>query len=155
LLQNSAAATWEFLGDDNLSVSTGGGTFQNDGSLTKSAGSGVSTINPAFINNGSVDVQAGALQFGADFTQTASGTLFVQIGGLTPVSEFDQFNINGSANLDGTLDVTLSGGFVPTPGDSFAVITFANRSGQFATVNGHGQAYNIGYNATNVTLLAQ
>jgi hypothetical protein len=155
LLHNTSTATWDFLGDDVVSTSAGGGTFQNDGSLTKSAGSGTANMGATFINNGDVSVQSGALRFGGDFTQTASGTLFVQIGGLIPITEFDQYQITGAATLDGTLDVTLTGGFVPNPGDNFTVLTFASHTGQFATVNGHGQGYTVNYNAANITLTAQ
>jgi hypothetical protein len=155
LLHNTSTATWDFLGDDVVSTSAGGGTFQNDGSLTKLAGSGTANMGVTFINNGDVSVQSGALRFGGDFTQTASGTLFVQIGGLIPITEFDQYQITGAATLDGTLDVTLTGGFVPNPGDNFTVLTFASHTGQFATVNGHGQGYTVNYNAANITLTAQ
>lgn len=155
LLHNTSTATWDFLGDDVLSTNVGGGTFQNDGSLTKLAGSGTATIGATFINNGDVFVQSGALQFGGEFAQTANGTLFVQIGGLVPITEFDQYRITGAAALDGTLDVTLTGGFLPNPGDNFAVMTFASHTGQFATINGHGQGYTATYNAANVTLTAQ
>ena len=38
--------------------------------------------------------------------------------------------------LDGTLDISLIGGFDPNIGDSFQVMTFGSRSGNFVTVNG-------------------
>jgi hypothetical protein len=100
-------------------------------------------------------VQSGTLQFGSSFTQGATGILNVQIGGLTPITDFDRFNITGLASLDGTLNVTLINGYVPGPGNSFQIMTYGSRAGQFATVNGNGQPYTVNYNAANVTLVAQ
>ncbi len=155
VIANLAGATFDFQGDDFIYISTGGASFQNHGSLTKSGGSGETRVNPAFVNSGSVDVQSGQLRFGGDFTQTASGVLHVKIGGQAPITEYDQFAIVGNATLDGALDVTLAGGYVPTLGDSFIVMTFAARAGQFATIDGHGQGYTVNYNPKNVTLVAQ
>ena len=39
----------------------------------------------------------------------------------------------GVATLNGTLTVTLANGYVPTSGDSFQIMTFASRSGDFTT----------------------
>jgi hypothetical protein len=152
LIHNAAGATWEFQGDDFLYTGTGGATFQNDGALSKSAGDGTMTIFPAFVNGGSVAVQSGTFWFGGGFTQTAAGILYVRIGGLT---DFDQYNVGGAASLGGTLDVALTGGYIPDPGDTFKVMTFANHTGQFAAVNGHGQGYTAQYNPMDVTLIAQ
>lgn len=139
--------------DDFTFQNDGSATMNNQGTLIKSAGSGAASIEMAFINSGSVAVQSGELSFGGDFTQTATGTLLVEIGGLTPVSEFDQYTVAGAANLDGVLDVTLSGGFVPSAGDLFEVLRYSSHTGEFAAVNGHGQAYNANYEAAGLTLI--
>ena len=73
----------------------------------------------------------GELIVDGDFTQTDTGKLVIDIGGLTPITEHDQFTVTGAANVDGTLEVTLTGGFAPTNGDSFRVMTFASRTGVF------------------------
>ena len=57
-----------------------------------------------------------------NFTQTATGQLFEQIGGLIPGLEYGQIAVNGTVNLDGSLHVTLINGFAPHPGDQFTVI---------------------------------
>jgi len=46
---------------------------------------------------------------------------------------FDQLSVVGSATLDGTLAVGTLNGFVPAPTDSFRVLTFASKTGDFAT----------------------
>ncbi len=45
--------------------------------------------------------------------------------------------------------------FHPDLGDTFEVMTFDSRVGQFATVNGNGQDYTVNYNTTDVTLVAE
>lgn len=55
-----------------------------------------------------------------------NGTLEIEIGGLSPGSGFDQLNHilgAGVADLGGTLDVLLLGGFNPSFGDTFDIIT--------------------------------
>jgi hypothetical protein len=44
--------------------------------------------------------------------------------------------IGGAARLDGTLEVRLIDGFVPRRGDTFTVMTFASRVGDFASYRG-------------------
>lgn len=57
-----------------------------------------------------------------NFTQTATGELFEQIGGLIPGTEYGQIAVNGTVNLDGLLHVTLLNGFSPQLGDQFTII---------------------------------
>lgn len=55
-----------------------------------------------------------------------NGVLEIEIGGLQPGSGYDQLNHilgAGIAQLGGTLEVSLVGGFVPTVGQSFQIIT--------------------------------
>ncbi|MGC1490881.1 MAG: choice-of-anchor D domain-containing protein, partial [Candidatus Acidiferrum sp.] len=56
------------------STTTGGGTFNNAGSFTKTAGTTSSTIAPVFNNTGSVKAGALILSFTAAYTQTAGNT---------------------------------------------------------------------------------
>jgi hypothetical protein len=57
-----------------------------------------------------------------NYTQTATGILNEQIGGLTPGTQYGQIIVNGFVNLAGTLQVTLINGFAPHVGDQFAII---------------------------------
>ena len=69
----------------------------------------------------------------------AGGTLLIEIGGLTPGSQYDQLNIGGVLGLNGLLDVDLINGFNPANGDVFNILagttssTFSNFS--FPTLN--------------------
>jgi hypothetical protein len=58
----------------------------------------------------------------------------------------------GQVTLDGTLLVTLLNGFVPDAGDSFQVLTFASRQGDFATPP---DGFDLNYDDLSLTLVAQ
>jgi hypothetical protein len=93
-----------------------------------------------------------------NYTSTSNGTVTIHIGGLTPVTQYDQFNITGSAALNGTLNVSLINGFVPTNGNQFTVMSFGSLSGTFAVKNGlnlgNGLVLLPVYSSTNLTLVA-
>ncbi len=63
-------------------------------------------------------------------------TVEVKLGGTVAGTSYDRFEVVGAAALAGTLDVKLAGGFHPQLGNSFAVMTFGSRTGDFATYSG-------------------
>ena len=52
------------------------------------------------------------------------------------------------------MNVNLSGGYVPTAGSSFAIVTYGSESGTFApvTLPGQGLQWQLSYGATSATL---
>jgi hypothetical protein len=84
-------------------------------------------------------------------------TLRMQIAGATPGSGYDRLAIAGAATLGGTLAIEQAPAFHPTLGSSFQILTFASRTGTFSSVTGlspgGGLAYDVVYNATDVTLV--
>jgi hypothetical protein len=84
--------------------------------------------------SGEVNVNGkGRLDMPATFTGAA--TLDLDIGGTTPAGEFDLLEVTGPLILAGTLDLSLTGGFVPTIGQAFDVISaVAGVTGQFTKV---------------------
>src|SRR5262249_8538403 len=77
----------------------------------------------------------------------------------TPGTLFDQVNISGAATLDGTLNVGRLNGYLPNSGDTFKVLSFGSRSGQFATITGlalgNSADLRANYSATDVTLVGE
>jgi hypothetical protein len=71
-----------------------------------------------------------------DFTQTIAGLLDIDIGGVVPGIEHDQLQISGRATLDGTLNLMLLPGFTANANDSFRIMTWGSRTGEFAAING-------------------
>ena len=61
-------------------------------------------------------------------------TTAMEIGGLLAGTNYDQITVTNPVTLGGTLAVTLSGGFVPSLGDEFVLMTYPSRSGTFTNV---------------------
>jgi hypothetical protein len=140
--------------DAALTITAGNLTNANDGTISVLVGTGGGrTLNANLINDGTVFLAAGTtLTLGGNFTQMADGDLSVEIGGS---NSFGQLTVNGSANLDGTLTVTLVNGYHPSSGTTFRILT-ANPpiSGSFATLDGDGPLFTPTYDPGDVTLTA-
>jgi hypothetical protein len=78
----------------------------------------------------------GRLEIIGDFQQTPAGTIQIDLAGPTPGTSYDQLAITGSADLAGTLAVTLSDGFQPPTGFGFDVLTYGSQTGQFSSITG-------------------
>ena len=107
-------------------VTLNGGTLSGNGSV------GADVINGATIQPGT---SPGAITIAGDYTQLSAGTLDIELLGTTPATQYDQLNVTGTAALDGTLDVTLIGGYIPSGGETHDVLTFASKTADFAVKN--------------------
>jgi hypothetical protein len=100
---------------------------------------------------------AGLLTITGNYTQTAAGILDIKIGGPNAGTDFDQVNINGTATLDGILNVSLLDPFFPMQGDQFQIILFGSRLGDFAVKNGldlgMGLRFDPQYDTASLTLV--
>lgn len=125
-------------------LSTGGAAFTNAGTIR---GTGTIDLGGATLTNSGLvapGLSPGTLVINGDYTQTPSGTLAIEIGGLNQGINYDLLQVTGTANLDGTLNVTHFGGFAPPSDSSYAIMTFASATGDFATKN-----FPVGYNYTS------
>jgi len=141
--------TLQLLSGSSL-VDIQGGTITGNGIIT-----GDLNIDP----DGIIDLgtSPGQIEIDGDYSQT--GTLQIDIAGANAVTGYDVVDISGYADLDGTLEINLSGGYFPTyEGQSFEIMTFASRSGEFNTVNGldlgSGAYFELVYADASVTLVA-
>jgi hypothetical protein len=144
------------------------GTTTVDGVLTANGGVkiqagklfGKGTIAASVVSSGSVTAGDSLTKAGklspSTYTQNATGSLNIQIGGLTAGTQYSQLAVANGAKLNGTLNIKLINSFVPAIGNTFTIVTGSAVSGTFATVNGlsinSGEHFTIAYNPTNVTL---
>jgi hypothetical protein len=137
-----------------------GATFSGGSSLINANGRTLNLLDGADVdvlveNRGTLVLGASAGQTsGLDFQQTAAGTWDVELGG-TGLNDFDRMTLSGLASLDGTLDISLFGGFTPSLGDNFTILIAGSVIGTFDAVlgtPGAGLMYDVIYNANNVTL---
>ncbi len=132
-------------------------------SIFREALVGTGVVNADVANGGQVVPggagAAGLLTIDGTFTESASGSVVVDLGGTTAGSQYDQLSISGMATLSGELDVSLINNFQPTIGNAFQVLTFNASSGNFAFYNGivlgNRLILNPALNNANLTLTVQ
>ncbi len=140
------------------------GTF-SAGNLNIEGGAlaGTGVVNANVTNAGQV-IPGGAgavglLAINGTYTQTASGSLDVDLGGTTAGSQYDQLAVSGTASLGGTLDVghdqrlpARSRQHVPAPDLCFVIWNFGFYNG---IVLGNRLFLDPALNPTNLTLTVQ
>ncbi len=112
-LENEASGTIE--GTGTLDVS--GGNFINDGAVSPGPSTGIFTID-------------------GDYMHSTTASLNIELGGTVPGSGHDQLVVSQTANLNGTLNISRIGGFIPALGDSFAVMLYNAFTGFFQNIVG-------------------
>ena len=129
-----------FTQTDGLTQLAGGALSFSTMNLVGGMLSGAGTVNGNIVNTGGVVApggdQAGVLTLNGTYTQGPSGSLSLQLGGTQAGTGFDRLAISGSATLDGTLTYVLLSGYTPPAGSSYAVLSFASRTGDFVTYTG-------------------
>lgn len=96
-----------------------GGNLSGNGTISVASGTGV------LLNNGTIapggDGAIGSLSINGGYSQSATGTLLIDVASA---SSYDTLIYSApSLTLGGTLQTNLLGGYVPTLGTSFAVIS--------------------------------
>src|SRR5271166_5231858 len=107
-------------------------TFVNAGAFLGGHG----TIGGNLSNSGIVGPgnSPGTLTVANDYTQNATGTLRIQVGGLA-ANQHDLLAVNGHVTLGGTLQLVRLGSFNLQPGNQIVFLTAKNGvSGAFNTV---------------------
>ena len=120
---------------------TGGGTLeanldQTGGTLNPGDDPALFTIDGSYVLNG-------------------SGSLNIEIGGYTPDTGFSVLDVNGTADLDGNLNLTLVNGFVPQVGDMFTILNSQGDGGTFTgtTSNNPDLSYTVNYGSNYAQVL--
>ena len=109
-----------------LSTIASGGSLEilNGGAFTTAAN---------LDNAGTIDLAPGTLNINGNYTQESpTGAYDVAIGGLAAGTQFGQLNVTKQASLNGALSVSLINGYTPPSGDSYRILTFGTRSGDFS-----------------------
>jgi hypothetical protein len=140
-LQQSGSAP-SFANQGEVRVLAGATFRPTGGALINEAGgmfSGVGTFNltaGTFTNEGTVapGLSAGTLTVTGNYPQGPDAVLALEIGGFTPGSEHDVLAVSGAANLNGTLRAALIEEFTPKMDDTFVVLTYSSRTGEFSAV---------------------
>jgi hypothetical protein len=128
--------------------------------------------DPVITNNGTLDLGANAVLSVFDLTESANATLGLTVNGNPASGDFSTISAGptgsvagaGTISLDGTLDITLLGGYSPaTKGDTFPILAGSETTyeptvtGTFTTVNGAQisptAAFSVSYAASSFSLV--
>jgi hypothetical protein len=132
-----------------------GGTLQGGGTVAGPV-SGVGTVAPGVTPGG-----AAMLSMNGSYQPASPGTLSIDVNGATtPGSDYDQLAVSGAATLDGLLAIN-DPLFVPTPGQTFTIMTYGSHTGTFSSITGQRPAanpnlfYDVSYGPTSVVLTVE
>jgi hypothetical protein len=106
--------------------------FDNAGTLRKSAGTGITRVY-VLVNNagGLIEADAGTISL-----QTIPNLVGGEIRfGLSSPTNFGMVSIAENAALNGTVGVSLLGGYVPATNTSYTVLTYGSHAGIFTNVD--------------------
>jgi autotransporter-associated beta strand protein len=132
-LDNSAGGTFQFTGGRLQVIDIAGNLANNGGTFAPGASPALSTISGNFSN--------------------AAGILEIEIG----PTGYDRLQIEGAANLGGTLEIDLLNGLTPNVGQAFQFLAAAaGVNGTFANTTlpslAGGKTWNLLYGAKSVIL---
>ncbi len=127
-------------------IQTSGQTILTGGAIAASSAlqiqggvlGGVGTISASVNNSGTVSPGAspGLLSITGNYTQSATGTLDIEVGGLSPGTTYDQFAVSGTATLAGLLRVRLINDYIPATGVVYRLVNYGSVSGSFSEIQG-------------------
>jgi hypothetical protein len=120
---NKLSGNFNFTGGKLSADTVGFSLANNGGTLAPGDSIGDTQSNAAPVNIGETHV-VGDMSIN-------SGTLQIELASL---ASFDKLLIDGSAALGGNLNVSTLGGFTPTNGSSWQIITAGSLSGQFSSI---------------------
>jgi hypothetical protein len=172
--------------DNDNSINMGVAYFTNNGTAQATSGGELNLFFSTVFNTGTIAVHNGTINCPnglavGDGTLTGSGTieggftmssdpstLAFCIGGETQGTDYDYMQVfGGDVTLVGNLEITLTHGFVPSPGDVFTVLylegpldgpfiigAFANvaDNGRLETTDGGG-SFLVNYGANNNAII--
>jgi hypothetical protein len=124
-LEQSAGLLW--LGGGNITgnVTLNGGALKGNGSIFGNLSIGNAVIAPGN--------SPGMLNISGNLNLTPSSTTAIEIASDVAGSGYDQINVSGTANLNGTLSVSALNGYVPPAGSTYRIMTYSAQTGDFVT----------------------
>jgi len=137
VLSNAPGATFDCVGSSTIEGGAGGGLVANGGLFRTLGAPATTTVSVPFINNGTVELDAGTLYFqGGDYTQT-SGITYLNGGNLATTSPLQIMGgvMKGSGLISGALtnagllepgspfgEITVGGAYTQTPAGSLDIV---------------------------------
>jgi hypothetical protein len=99
--------------------------------------SGTGVVRSPTTNSGGVvspGASPGVLTIEGTYTQTAGGSLLIEVGGPIAGSGYDRLVVTSTASLSGTLTAYRIDGYEPNIGDTFDILTATAVTGTFSNI---------------------
>ncbi len=136
--------------DDGILIVNSPGTATFNGLIS---GSGMINANPVINGIISPGHSPGSITVGGDCTFNPGSSLNLELGGTAPGADYDQLTVLQTLILPQsggvTLNVSLINGFAPAAGQTFDILPYNGRSGEFSDYNlpnlGAGLQWQIHY----------
>ena len=138
----------------------------NNGSIITSAAartvfrsgySGAGALLGAGVAEFAGDIRPGSspamMQIGGDALFDSTARSNIEIGGMTPGTQFDQIRVQGQLTLGGTLNVSLINGFVPATGNSFDILDWGTLTGTFSSLQLPALPGGLQWNTSQLTTI--
>lgn len=135
-----------YLNLEYATISNGAAINNSTGSLVGSPVIGCNVTNSGTLAPGN---SPGTFTINGDYTATSTAIHRFEVGG-TANGQYDVLKTSGAVNLNGTLNVSLINGYIPTTADNITIIT-GTINGTFSTANIPSQ-YVLVYNTNSVML---
>lgn len=145
----SNAGTIQWTNPSGIYTLSGGGYLYSTGSILGGISNGGGTLSGGLGSGGSGG-GIGAFSATGGYAQGSGGTLLLNIGGG---SSFDTFSFGGTATLGGTLEIALSGGFLPDVGQGFLFFSAPNLNGSWERIVSPGYLWDVTYTPTGATAI--
>jgi alpha-L-arabinofuranosidase len=134
-----------------------GGAVYFDAVKFGAAAAGATTLSTGSLSNSGTMIvgPTNRIAVSGGFTQTAAGTLEVQLGGAPSTGIVGSLAVAGAAALAGTLKADVVYGYSPSTTDAFTPISYNSQSGGFASYllpSGTGYQFAGDTSFTNVLL---
>jgi hypothetical protein len=154
------AGTLDAVGPNGILRLIGDFTHQ-DGAIIQGSGTLDFTTTPVLGWDGDVNPggtgATGILHFVGSGSPSPLFTANVEIGGTTAGTEYDQATVSQTLTVNGTLNVDLINGFQPQLGQTFTILTFGDRIGEFSDTTGLAipgdLAFDLVWNTTSLDLV--
>jgi hypothetical protein len=154
-LYNVAGALWNIQSDRGIACyycNNSYESFNNAGTVRKTAGTGTNLINVGFNNGGTLGVESGAIQFGGALSQTGGGILDL---GLDATNSNGHVSFSSPLAMGGTLSAHTNGTYSPSVGDTFTLLGYPSQPGSFGSTNLPAQAqWRLAVGTTALTITA-
>lgn len=158
VIDNAPGAQFIVETDAGLKTSGLPNVFTNrPGALwIKTNSTGLTGIDWVVHNHGRMRIQSGVVALQANESLTEEGTVEVVLSGTKPGIDHGRLSLPGVNSLGGAFEVSLSGGFQPESGQSFAVVAYGSRTGRFTGIrfpgSSSGSRWQLDYEPTQVTV---